>query len=283
MRLACVLVALSVALVAGLEDGKLPDESRLSYEQTFPGQQQGPYRLPSLMDVFAAFSTKQYINVGLKWNVLESKAAMAYAVRSSTGHKPIALKTDDYHIEAFSKEKKAMKSSYTKMRFRQKGAYSGTLGYAAPDSKKPGQFVLWDNKKKNYARLQVGALNVMKDVDIIGNLHVKGKIIDDDVIQSKKDSSFGGTLVGLGSIGTRFEAPEGKGLALYTRPKGGKLNLKTPRFFITDNGGIGFGTMAPKAQLHIKAGAKKNGLPRSVRKGVDWRLVCGRCRRPDQR
>merc|ERR1712057_79772 len=145
-------------VLATAEDGTLPDESRMSYQQAFPSA--GNFRLPTFMDVFASFSQKKYINVGLKWNVLESKAAMAYAVRSSTGHKPIALKTDDYHIEAFSKEKKAMKSSYTKMRFRQKGAYSGTLGYAAPDSKKPGQFVLWDNKKKNYARLQVGALNV---------------------------------------------------------------------------------------------------------------------------
>jgi len=195
--------------------------------------------------------------VGLKWNVVESKAAMAYAVRASVGHKPIALKTDDYHIEAFSKNKKPEAKSYTKMRFRQKGAYSGTLGYATPDTKKAGQFVLWDNKKKTYARLKLGYLNVLKDVDIIGNLHVKGKIIDDDVISAKKDSSFGGTLVGLASIGTRFEAPEGKGLGLYTRPKGGKIDLKKPRFFITDNGGVGLGTLNPKAQLHIKALPKK--------------------------
>jgi hypothetical protein len=245
-------------VLATAEDGTLPDESRMSYQQAFPSA--GNFRLPTFMDVFASFSQKKYINVGLKWNVAESKAAMAYAVRLSAGHKPIALKTDDYHIEAFSKAKKGQASDFTKVRFRQKNTYSGSLGYAQPDSKKAGLFVLWDNKKKAYARLQLGSLLIMKNAVISGNLRVKGKIIDDDVISAKKNSDFAGTLVGVGSIGTRLEAKPGKGFALYTAPKGGKPKLKEPRFFVNDKGGIGMGTINPKAQLHIKAPAKAIAL-----------------------
>jgi hypothetical protein len=212
------------------------------------------------MDIFASVSQQDYINVGLKWKVTESKAAMAYAVRMSVGHQPIKLKTDDYHIEAFSKGKKAQPKDFTKIRFRQKAAYSGSLGYAVPDSKKAGLFVLWDNKKKSYARLQLGSLLIMKNAEVVGNLHVKGKILDDDVITSKKNSEFAGTLVGIGSIGSRLEAPAGKGFALYTKPKGGKADPKKPRFFITDAGGVGIGTMRPMAKLHLKTEPKRNAL-----------------------
>merc|ERR1712167_550388 len=218
MRLVVALCALQLALVFGAGEGELPDADRVSYQTAFP--KEGAYRMPTFMDIFAQFSQQEYINVGLKWNVAESKAAMAYAVRLSAGHKPIALKTDDYHIEAFSKAKKGQASDFTKMRFRQKNTYSGSLGYAQPDSKKAGLFVLWDNKKKAYARLQLGSLLIMKNAVISGNLRVKGKIIDDDVVSAKKGSEFAGTLVGAASIGTRLETKAGKGFALYTRPKG---------------------------------------------------------------
>jgi len=254
-----LFVLAQVAQLTTAEDGTLPDENRVSYQQAFPGSPSN-FRLPTFMDVFASFSQKKYINVGLKWNVAESKAAMAYAVRLSAGHKPIALKTDDYHIEAFTKGKKSQPADFTKIRFRQKNTYSGSLGYAVPESKKTGLFVLWDNKKKAYARLQLGSLLIMKNAVISGNLRVKGKIIDDDVVSAKKGSEFAGTLVGAASIGTRLETKAGKGFALYTRPKGAKINLKKPSFFVTDKGGIGMGTINPKAKLQIKASVKSTAL-----------------------
>jgi len=106
----------------------------------------------------------------------------------------------------------------------------------------------------------LGSLLIMKNAEVLGNLHVKGKILDDDVITSKKNSEFAGTLVGIGSIGSRLEAPAGKGFALYTKPKGGKADPKKPRLFITDAGGVGIGTMRPMAKLHLKTEPKRNAL-----------------------
>merc|ERR1719310_1787284 len=213
-----VLLCFFLCCGAQAEDGTVPDPQRVSYQQTFPGAAPGGWRMPSFMDVFASSSQKEYIKVGLKWSVAE----MAYAVRLSAGHKPIALKTDDYHIEAFTKAKKAQASDFTKIRFRQKKTYSGTLGYAQPDSKKAGLFVLWDNKKKSYARLQLGSLQVMNTVSVAGNIVLKGKLLGRTAFTSKKNSAFAGT-----------------GFAFYTKPKGSKINHKKPRLFITSGGNFG--------------------------------------------
>jgi len=255
-----VLLCFFLCCGAQAEDGTVPDPQRVSYQQTFPGAAPGGWRMPSFMDVFASFSQKEYIKVGLKWSVAESKAAMAYAVRLSAGHKPIALKTDDYHIEAFTKAKKAQASDFTKIRFRQKKTYSGTLGYAQPDSKKAGLFVLWDNKKKSYARLQLGSLQVMNTVSVAGNIVLKGKLLGRTAFTSKKNSAFAGTAIGVSSIGSRLEAKAGRGFAFYTKPKGSKINHKKPRLFITSGGNFGVNTITPKAQLHIKGPLKRRAL-----------------------
>merc|ERR1712100_284915 len=138
MRGVAAVVGLCLVLVATAvmaEEGKLPDADRVSYQTAFPGQEK-KYRMPTFMDVFASFSQTEYINVGLKWNVAESKAAMAYATRVSIGHAPIKQATDDYHIEAFSKAATPVATDWTKIRFRQKDTYSGTIGYATPEEGK---------------------------------------------------------------------------------------------------------------------------------------------------
>jgi len=211
-------------------------------------------RMPTFMDVFASLSQTEYINVGMKWNVAESKAAMAYATRLSSGHKPIAEQTDDYHIEAFSKADKPSPEGFTKIRFRQKGAYSGSLGYAAPDAGNPGTFQLRDNKKKAFAKLQLGSLQVEHDAKIVGNLALKGKFSSDVGIETKQGSIFAGTVVGMASIGSRLEAPEAKGLGIYTKPQGGKVNEDKPSLFVTDQGNLGVGTITPTAKLQINGG-----------------------------
>jgi hypothetical protein len=248
-------VLLGAALLCCAEDGKLPDESRVAYQSAFP--QKGALRLPSFMDVFASFSQQDYINVGLKWKVTESKAAMAYAVRSSTGHKPIAKQTDDFHIEAFAKAEKPAPADFVKMRFRQKGVYSGSIGYAAPDKTKEGVFVLWDAKKKDHARLQLGSLRVEKAADLAATLHVKKAITTDADITTKKSSKFAGTTIGDGPLGARLEAPAGSGFALYTVPKGGKADPKQPPVFVSDTGFVGLGTTKPAAYLQVKSADKK--------------------------
>lgn len=223
----------------------------MSYQTAFP--KPGNFRLPTFYDVFASFSQTEYINVGLKWNVAESKAAMAYATRLSSGHSPIAEKTDDYHIEAFSKADKPKANDYTKIRFRQKDAYSGSVGYAAPDSQQPGLFLFWDNKKKDYAKLQAGDLLLMKNADITGALKVKGAINSLEKIVTTKDSEFAGTTVGTTAIGSKLEAPEARGIGLYTRPKGGSIDINKPHLFVDAEGKIGVGSIKPIAQMHLKS------------------------------
>jgi cytoskeletal protein CcmA (bactofilin family) len=242
------VLALSIA-----EDGKLPDEGRLSYQTAFP--QNGKFRMPTFMDVFAAFSQTEYIKVGLKWDVAESKAAMAYATRLSSGHKPIKEQTDDYHIEAFSKTEKSGGDplDFTKMRFRQKGAYSGSVGYHLPDPLKPGVFQLWDNKAKALAKLKLGDLDVQGKAEVKGDLTFHGKLIGDVSIVTGKDSEFAGSFVGKTEIGGRFQAPPAVGLGLYTTVKGATYDPKSPRMYITDAGAVGIGLTKPTAGLHVKA------------------------------
>merc|ERR1711998_568270 len=223
------------------------------------------YRLPSFMDVFAAWSSKEYINVGLKWNVVESKAAMAYATRLSAGHTPITLETDDYHIEAFSKPKEAKGASdrFTKMRFRQKGVYSGTVGYAEPiqgagqTDKSKGQFVFWDNKQKTHARLLAGQLQVERNSQFNGDLRVKGKATIDSVFETAAEVISAKTKVGSTPLGAKLEAEAGKGLGLYTVPAGGTADAKAPRVFVTDQGSVGIGSTKPVGMLQIESGEDK--------------------------
>jgi len=250
-RLVCALVLVAHA---SAEDGTLPSEEKVSFQSAFP--QSPGLRLPSFMDVFASMTQKDYINVGLKWKVTESRAAMAYAVRLSAGHKPIPLKTDDYHIEAFSKGDKPAPNDFTKIRFRQKGTYSGSLGYAAPvlDKKETGLFMLWDNKKKAHARMHLGSLIAEKNIFIKGKGKMKGKLTNSAGISSKKKSTFAGTIIGKGYV----EAPAAIPLMLLTKPKGGKADPKKPPFFMKDNGFIGIGGQTkPTASLHVVAKSKK--------------------------
>jgi len=251
MRLVVALCALQLALVFGSGEGELPDADRVSYQTAFP--KEGAYRMPTFMDIFAQFSQQEYINVGLKWNVAESKAAMAYATRASIGHAPIKQATDDYHIEAFSKAATPVATDWTKIRFRQKDTYSGTIGYATPEEGKAGVFQVWDNTKKTYAKLQVGDFQVMKNVVIEGDIHYKGKMTGKAEVTTEKPGTFAGTIIGNSAIGSKMEAQEGKGMAIYTRPKGGKVDEKVPRMFVADNGNIGMGTTQPKATLQVKS------------------------------
>lgn len=250
-----LLVCAVPTFAADDEEGKLPETERVSYQTAFP--QPDGLRIPSFMDVFASLSQQDYINVGLKWKVTESKAGMAYAVRLSAGHKPIALKTDDYHMEAFSKgdNNKKQPKDFTKLRFRQKGTYSGALAYAQPDSKKAGLFVLWDNKKKAYARLQVSELIVESQTNT-GAHTIKKKLTVDDMISSKKNSVFAGTIVGASTLGSSIEAPGGKGISLYTKPAKGKIDPAKPRIFVSDKGPVGVGTTKPMAQVHVEGNPK---------------------------
>merc|ERR1711998_3808 len=112
-RLSVVGLLLGLAQLCSAEDGALPDPSRVSYQTAFP--KTGPMRMPGFMDVFASLSQSEYVNIGMKWNVAESKAAMAYATRLSSGHAPIVAKTDDYHIEAFSKADRPAPADFTKI------------------------------------------------------------------------------------------------------------------------------------------------------------------------
>jgi len=221
----------------------------LSYQTAFPKADK--FRLPTFYDVFASISQTEYVNVGLKWSVQESKAAMAYATRLSSGHAPIQQATDDYHIEAFSTAAKPMPEHWTKIRFRQKGTYSGTVGYSQPSDQEPGIFHFWDNRKKDNAKLQVGDFEARNAV--VGSLNSNGQITTDMRISTKQDSIFAGTTVGTGNLGSRFEAPEGKGMGMYTRPTGGTVNMNNPRLYVTAGGNIGVGTTSPTAQLHLKA------------------------------
>lgn len=211
--------------------------------------------MPTFMDVFAAFSQTEYIKVGLKWDVAESKAAMAYATRLSSGHKPIKEATDDYHIEAFSKTEKAGgdPTDFTKMRFRQKGAYSGSLGYHLPDPLKPGVFMLYDNKLKGLATLKLGDINVEGKAEIKGDITFHGKLNGDVSITTKRDSQFAGTDLGSNDIGTLVKAQPAKGIGMYTMPQGGAYDPKSPRMYITDAGSVGVGLTKPTAGLHVKA------------------------------
>jgi len=263
---ACLVLSAQVTFAS---ESKLPDESRVSYQEAFPGtRDRSQYRLPAFMDVFAAWTAKEYINVGLKWNVIESKAAMAYATRLSAGHNPIVLETDDYHIEAFSGGKDDAKgdgTKHTKIRFRQKATYSGTLAYAEPiqDQKAPdkahGQFVFWDNKAKASARVMAGQLTVQRNSVFEGEAKFKGKAVYDSTVEAKEIVG-GGTRVGASTAGAKIEAPAGKGLGLYTTPPGGAFTATSPQLFITNTGSIGIGTMKPVASLHIATGADKKAL-----------------------
>jgi len=257
----CALLAvLGVSAIVDSES-RLPDESQISYQERFPGtRNKASYRLPGFMDMFAALSTKEYINVGLKWNVVESKAAMAYATRLSAGHAPIAQETDDYHIEAFSKPKSgAAPTQFTKLRFRQKSVYTGTLGYAetvqpnGQEDKAMGEFTVWDNKAKDFARFKAGHLTVARNAFIDGDLHVKGKISDDlSSIATKEDSSFAGTVVGGSSQLSKIEAPSGRPFGIYTAQPGAEFNPNEARIYVTDKGSVGVGTIKPEGQLHVK-------------------------------
>merc|ERR1719247_3310678 len=174
VRAACAALLVVVVQAVAAEEGRLPDQERVSYQTAFP--KNGQFRMPSFMDIFASISQTEMINVGLKWNVAESKAAMAYATRLSSGHKPIAEKTDDYHIEAFSKVDTPAPADFTKMRFRQKGAYSGAIGYHAPDKNEVGTFIIYDNKQKDYAKLKLKTLQVEQHTMIKGDLTLTGKL-----------------------------------------------------------------------------------------------------------
>merc|ERR1740117_1332328 len=256
MRAVAVAAACLVLSAQGAfaTESKLPDESRVSYQEAFPGtRDRSQYRLPAFMDVFAAWTAKEYINVGLKWNVIESKAAMAYATRLSAGHNPIVLETDDYHIEAFSGGKDDAKgdgTKHTKIRFRQKATYSGTLAYAEPTQ---------DNKAKASARVMAGQLTVQRNSVFEGEAKFKGKAVYDSTVEAKEIVG-GGTRVGASTAGAKIEAPAGKGLGLYTTAPGGAFTATSPQLFITNTGSIGIGTMQPVASLHIATGADKKAL-----------------------
>jgi len=211
--------------------------------------------MPSFMDIFATISQDEPIKVGLKWEVTQSKAQMAYATRLSAGHKPIAEKTDDYHIEAFSKVDEPAPNDFTKMRFRQRKTYSGTLGYHAPANE--GTFTLYDNKAKDYAKLKLKNIEVLNNAVIMGDITLKGKLFSDVEIATAKRSAFAGTVVGDSTLGGRLEAPEGKGMAMYTREAGGTIDDKYPRMFIASGGNIGAGTTDPKGLLHLKTPDEK--------------------------
>jgi len=250
MKAAAALLV--VCLVAGRavadEEGKLPDAERVSYQTAFP--QTGQFRMPTFMDIFATISQDEPIKVGLKWEVDQSKAKMAYATRLSAGHKPIAEKTDDYHIEVFSKLDDPAPADFTKLRFRQKKTYSGTIGYHAPGNE--GTFTLYDNKAKDYAKLKLKNLEVENTVVIKGDVTLKGKLHNDAMIETSKSSIFAGTVVGDSALGGRLESPEGKGMAIYSREKGGTIDEKYPRLYIAAGGNIGAGTTNPKGLLHLK-------------------------------
>merc|ERR1719440_1888918 len=251
MRLVVALCALQLALVFGSGEGELPDADRVSYQTAFP--KEGAYRMPTFMDIFAQFSQTEYINVGLKWNVAESKAAMAYATRASIGHAPIKESTDHYHIEAFSSSNNPTVTDLTKIRFRQKDAYSGSIGYSAPDSSDEGWFQVWDNLKKTHANFKTGDFQVERNMKVLGDAKFEGKLVFDQQVDSAENAIFAGTSIGVSSIGSKLEAQEGKALAFYTREKGASADDKAPSMYIADNGQAGFGTTAPKAKVHITA------------------------------
>jgi cytoskeletal protein CcmA (bactofilin family) len=209
--------------------------------------------MPTFMDVFASFSQTEYINVGLKWSVAESKAAMAYATRASIGHSPIKADTDDYHIEAFSSSAAGAPADFTKMRFRQKDVYSGTLGFAQPDNTQPGVFQFTDNTKKAFATVKTGKLDVQNDAVVTGDITYNGKLSGKGEVSVEKSGTFGGTTLGSANGGeiSRMEAAEGTGLGLYTRIKGGTVDEKVPRVFVADGGNVGVGTTTPSAKLEI--------------------------------
>jgi len=250
LRAAALALALVVSALAG-EDGRLPDEERVAYQTAYP--QEGKFRMPTFMDVFAQFSQTEYINVGLKWSVAESKAAMAYATRASIGHAPIKKETDDYHIEAFAKSASPNANEFTKIRFRQKDTYSGSIGYNAPQGEDVGTFMVWDNLKKKYADAQVGGLKVSTNAVIDGDLTYKGKLHGSQEITTAKAGTFAGATIGVSSIGSKMEAEEGKGFAVYTRVKGGSIDEKVPRMFVNQDGNIGMGTTDPKSTLTVKS------------------------------
>ena len=204
------------------------------------------------MDVFASFSQTEYINVGLKWNVAESKAAMAYATRASIGHAPIKEATDDYHIEAFSSSQNPTTSDFTKIRFRQKDAYSGSIGYAAPDSNSEGWFQVWDNLKSTHANLKTGGMKIERNLEVVGETTFRGGFKSDSQVQTAGDAIFAGTTIGTSSIAGKIKAEDGKALAFYTLQKGASLDDKVPRMYIADTGDIGVGTTEPEASVHIK-------------------------------
>jgi len=256
---AALIAALLVAACAGValaaEEGKLPAADRVSFQTAFPGQEK-KYRMPTFMDVFASFSQTEYINVGLKWNVAESKAAMAYATRASIGHAPIKEATDDYHIEAFSSSNSPTISDFTKIRFRQKDAYSGSIGYAAPDSNSEGWFQVWDNLKTGYANFKTGGMKVERNLEVVGDTTFNGKIFGNVEFKSESSGDFAGTVIGVSTIAAKIQAEAGKPLAFYTLQKGASADDKTPRMYISDTGDIGVGTTEPKASVHIKASSK---------------------------
>merc|ERR1711871_390981 len=103
------------------------------------------------------------------------------------------------------------------------------------------------------AKLQVGDFQVMKNVVIEGDIHYKGKMTGKAEVTTEKPGTFAGTIIGNSAIGSKMEAQEGKGMAIYTRPKGGKVDEKVPRMFVADNGNIGMGTTQPKATLQVKS------------------------------
>jgi len=128
------------------------------------------------------------------------------------------------------------------------------MGPKGQEDKENGEFTVWDNKARDFARFKAGHLTVARNAFVNGDLHVQGKIIGDThSIATKEQSTFAGTVVGGTDKLSKIEAPGGRPFGIYTTQAGAEFNPNEARIYITKEGSVGVGTMKPGAQLHVKA------------------------------